>query len=713
MFLLRGPNIWTYQPAIEAWADIGELEDSPSNTLPGFNDRLIGWLPSLIEHRCSIGERGGFLQRLKQGTWPGHILEHVTLELQALAGMPGGFGRARETSVRGLYKVIVGCPWHEDITRAALHAGRDLVMAAIEDQPFDVAAAVQQLRSLAETLYLGPSTACIVGAAERRRIPAIRLSDANLVQLGYGARQRRIWTAETDRTSAIAEGISRDKELTRGLLQACGVPVPRGTLADTLEEAWAAAQDIGLPVVVKPRDGNHGRGVFTNLTTREEVETAYGVAVEEGCGVIVEQFIQGDEHRLLVVGGRMVAAARGDVAMVEGDGRHSVADLIELQLNSSPTRGREEEHTLNPVRIDTAVRMELARQRLQPEDVPASGRQVLIQRNGNVAIDVTDQVHADVARAVVLAVRIVGLDIAGVDLVARDIARPLAEQHGAIVEVNAGPGLLMHLKPSAGQPQPVGAAIVDHLFADDDNGYVPIVGVSGSQGKTMVVRMVAHLLQLGGAHIGLACSDGLFLGQRRLRRDDCADWESARCLLMNPAVQAAVIETGFSAMLSEALAYDRCRVGVVTNVDLLATYPDFDILDAEQLMRVARTQVDVVQSEGAAVLNADDPACVELAPLCDGQVVFFGLQADNPVLMQHRREQGRAVFVEDGELLLAQGSAETRLARVADVPMANGGLHAFHLQNVLAAVAAAWSLGVPSESIRAGIETFGATEVAL
>ncbi|NYT22362.1 cyanophycin synthetase [Alcaligenaceae bacterium] len=710
MFLLRGPNIWTYQSAIEAWTDIGGLEDCPSNILPGFNDRLIRWLPSLIEHRCSIGERGGFLQRLRQGTWPAHILEHVALELQALAGMPGGFGRARETSMRGVYKVIVGCPWHEDITRAALHAGRDLVMAAIEDQPFDVAAAVCRLRDLAETLHLGPSTACIVDAAERRRIPAIRLSDANLVQLGYGARQRRIWTAETDRTSAIAEGISRDKELTRGLLQACGVPVPRGRVADTLDEAWEMAQDIGLPVVIKPLDGNHGRGVFTNLSTRDEVAMAYRVAVEEGSSVIVEQFIQGDEHRLLVVGGRMVAAARGDIAMVTGDGVHTIAGLIELQLNSSPLRGSEEAHTLNRVRVDTAVRMELARQQLAPEDVPAAGREVLIQRNGNVAIDVTDNVHADVARAVVLAARVVGLDIAGVDLVARDISRPLGEQQGAIVEVNAGPGLLMHLKPSAGQPRPVGEAIVDHLFAAGDTGYVPIVGVSGSRGKTMVARMVAHLLQLGGAHIGLACSDGMFLAQRRVLRHDCADWDSARRLLMNPAVEAAVVETGFSAMLRDGLAYDRCRVGVVTNVDPLATYPDFDILDAEQLPRLARTQVDVVQSEGVAVLNADDPACVELAPLCDGQVIFFGLHADSTVLARHRSAQGRAVFVRDGEVFLAQGMQETRLARVAAIPLANGGLHVFHLQNVLAAVAAAWGLDVPCERMRAGVETFGAPE---
>ncbi|HZS79975.1 MAG TPA: acetate--CoA ligase family protein, partial [Herbaspirillum sp.] len=299
---LYGPNIWTYRLALEVWIDIGELEDFPSNTIPGFSERLMGWLPSLIEHRCSHGERGGFLRRLEEGTWPGHIMEHVTLELQNLAGLPGGFGKARETSVRGIYKVVV-CAHHEQVTRAALHAGRDLVMAAIEDQPFDVDAVVAKLRSMADALCLGPSTACIVDAADERRIPSIRLSVGNLAQLGYGIRQRRIWTAETDRTSAIAARISRDKDLTKTLLRSCGLAIPEGRIVNSPEDAWEAAIDIGLPVVVKPTDANHGRGVFIDLSTRSEVETAYQAALEEGSSVLVERFIRGNEHRLLIVGG--------------------------------------------------------------------------------------------------------------------------------------------------------------------------------------------------------------------------------------------------------------------------------------------------------------------------------------------------------------------------------------------------------------------------
>ena len=346
---LRGPNIWTYRPVIEAIVDIGELEDFPSNTIPGFVDRLKGFLPSLIEHRCSYGERGGFLRRLEEGTWPAHIMEHVSLELQNLAGMPGGFGKARETPVRGVYKVAIRA-WHEEVTRACLEAGRELVLAAIKDTPFDVDANVERLRDMAERKLLGPSTGCIVDAAtsKERRIPAIRmLSTGNLVQLGYGVRSRRIWTAETDRTSAIAETISRDKDLTKTLLQSCGVPVPEGRMVDSPSDAWDAAEDIGLPVVVKPCDGNHGRGVFTNLMTREEVEAAYTAAIDEGSGVIVERFVRGAEHRLLVVGGKLVAAARGETASVVGDGQSTINELIDIQLNSDPRRGAHEDFPLD------------------------------------------------------------------------------------------------------------------------------------------------------------------------------------------------------------------------------------------------------------------------------------------------------------------------------------------------------------------------------
>lgn len=708
---LRGPNIWTYPPVLEAWVDIGELEDFPSNLIPGFPERLESWLPTLVEHRCSYEARGGFLRRLHEGTWPAHILEHVTLELQNLAGLPGGFGKAREMSQRGVYRVVVSA-WHEKVTRAALYAARDLVMAAIEDRPFDVQAAIDELHELVQRHYLGPSTACIVTAAEERLIPAIRLcEDSNLVQLGYGARQRRIWTAETDRTGAIAESISRDKDLTRQLLQACGIPVPEGAIVASREQAWEAAQDIGLPVVVKPSDGNHGRGVFTDLRTREEIDTAYAVACEEGSDVIVERFIPGLEHRLLVVGGRMVAAARGMEAWVTGDGASTIAELIETQLNSDPRRGRSEHHPLNPVRLDSAARLEIARQGFQADSVPPADTRVLIQRNGNVAFDVTDLVHPSVAEHVCLAARVVGLDIAGVDLVVRDISRPLEGQGGALVEVNAGPGLLMHLRPADGQARPVGEAIVEHLFPDGDRGRIPVVGIAGSHGKTAVARLVAHLLQLNGLRVGLACSTGLYMDGRALERGDAAHWEPARRVLRHRTVDAAVFENGNRMILTEGLAYDRCQVGVVTDLEPALTLPDLSIETLEQLVNVVRTQVDVVLPEGAAVLNGADETVAALARLCDGEVLLFGLDEGVPALAAHLAQGKRAVFVADGWIVLAEGQVRTPLlpadavAQDTRIPRT--------LEQTLAAVGAGWALGLSPAALRAGLETQGAPHPAL
>ncbi len=708
---LRGPNMWTYRPVLEAWVDIGELENFPSNTLPGFNARLANWLPGLRAHRCSYGEEGGFLRRLEEGTWPAHIMEHVTLELQNQAGMPGGFGRARGLTQVGRYKVVVRA-WHPDVTREALHAARDLVMAAIDDTPFDVAGTVGRLHEMADRLMLGPSTACIVEAADSkaRRIPHIRLNDGNLVQLGYGSKSRRIWTAETERTGAIAESIAGDKDLTKSLLSACGVPVPEGRMVDSPADAWDAAEEIGVPVVVKPYDGNHGRGVSLELTTRAEVEAAFPVADAEGGGVMVERYVRGEEHRLLVVADRLVAACKGESIYITGDGKATVRALIDSQLNSDPRRGDAEAFPLETIVLerDALVQLMLQRQKMNGDSVPAAGQKVLIQRTGTYAIDVTDAVYPDTARLACLAAKIVGLDIAGIDLVCADIARPLAGQQGAIVEVNAGPSLLMHLKPAVGQPRPVGEAIVEHLFPDNDTGRIPVVGITGSRDTTLVARLVARLLRLDGKRTGLACAEGLFLDQRRVETGDAARWEPARRLLTNRAVDAAVIENPLSAMVAEGLAYDRCQVGVVTALDDSALMPEYEIGDAELLFKVARTQVDVVLPDalgGVAVLNADDPAAPALAELSDGAVVFFGGDAACPLIVEHRRNGGRAIAVRAGTIVLAAAAHEAPLIGVAAIPLLRDSAAA--LPAVLAALGAGWALGLAPEILRAGIETFG------
>ena len=704
---LRGPNMWTYHPVIEVWVDIGDLEDYPSNLIPGFYERLVKALPSLVEHRCSYGETGGFLKRVEEGTWPAHILEHLTLELQNLAGIPGGFGKARDGDRRGVYKVMVSAI-NEEVTLTALKYARELYLAIVLDNK-DCVALVQniigELRDLGDDLLLGPSTACIVNAAEERGIPSIRLSEGNLVQLGYGAKQRRIWTAETDQTSAIAETISRDKDLTKSLLRSAGVPTPEGRTVTSPDDAWDAAQDIGLPVVVKPIDGNHGRGVFINLYTQQEIEAAYAVAIDEGSEVLVERHIVGDEHRLLVVGNKVVAAAKGETVWVTGDGKHTVRELIQIQINSDPRRGTAEECPLNPVRIDSAVELELARQQLTGESIPSIDHKVLIQSNGNVAFDVTDQIHPDVAHQVALAARVVGLEIAGVDLVAQDISRPLAEQNAAIVEVNAGPGLLMHLKPASGKPQPVGKEIANHLFPPGTNFRIPVVGICGESGKTPVAEMIAHFLRLTNVYVGLSCSKGLFFGNRAIPNTNSSNWENARRTLLNRAVEAVVIENNHLSMLIEGLAYDRCQVGVVLNINPKATFPQYAIYDEEQVFSIVRTQIDVVLPTGIGVLNADDPMCVQMAELCDGQVIFFSEDPNSEVIKTHLQNGGRAVLVGKQQITLKSGKLDQKSIPVP-LHSESDASAPWKGMNLGAAIAAAWALDIPFNVIEAGAETF-------
>jgi len=705
---LRGPNIWTYRPVIEAWLDIGELEDYPSNTLPGFTERLVAWLPGLVAHHCGVGRHGGFIERLQDGTWAGHILEHIVLELQNLAGMQTGFGKTRSTRQRGVYKMAFRTR-DETVGRAALEAGHALMMAAINDTPFDLDAAVRGLAELVDRWCLGPSTAHIVDAATERRIPSIRLTEGNLVQLGHGAAQRRIWTAETDRTSAIGEGIASDKDLTKTLLASCGVPVPEGALVRSADAAWEEAQDIGLPVVLKPVDGNHGRGVTLNLVSEADVRAAYAIAAQAGdsSAVLVERFVTGNEHRLLVVGREVVAAARGESLWVTGDGRSTVQALCDSQINTDPRRGENEEHPLGRVNPhDSEILLDLQRQGMRPDSIPQAGQKVLIQVNGNVADDVTDLVHPSVAHAAALAARIVGLDIAGIDLVCEDISRPLEEQRGAIIEVNSSPGLLAHIKPASGKPRNVGKAIVDHLFAQEENGRIPVVGVTGTLGTSLIARLVGCLVHITGKHVGVANGEGLYLDARQVSNRDSTGFEAGQRLLINRTVQTAVFESNARSILSAGLPYDRCLVGIVTDMEGLADVAEFHINDQDALRNVIRSQVDVVLSEGTAVLNAAIDAVAALAELSDGRVIFYALDEDNPVVANHRAQGERVVFVRDNRIVLAEGfDTEDVLLDLARIPPAT----VKHPDSVLAAVAAAWALGVPSDLICGGLRAFDAT----
>ena len=709
---LRGPNVWTYRPVLEVWLDLGLLEERPSNQIPGFTDRLTTLLPALIEHHCGVGERGGFILRLNEGTWAGHVLEHVVIELLNLAGMPTGFGQTRSTSRHGVYRMVFRAR-DEEVARAALAEGHRLLMAAINDDPFgaaDVQRAVAAIKAKVDDCYLGPSTAAIVSAASDRGIPHMRLNAGNLVQLGHGAAQQRIWTAESDFTSAIAESIASDKELTKSLLSHCGVPVPEGRVVESAEEAWEVAQDIGLPVAVKPSDANHGRGVSLELRTRDEIMAAFAVAEPEGSDVMVERYVEGSEHRVLVIGGKIVAAARGEVITITGDGKGTVGELIDSQLNTDPRRGVEEEFPLDLIEpaTDAKLQLELRRQELGIDSVPAHGRVVTIQRNGNLGVDCTDEVHPEVAHAAVLAARVVGLDIAGVDMVAQDISRPLAEQRGAIVEVNAGPGLLMHLKPAVGSPRPVGRAICDHLFPEGLSGRIPIVGVAGSRDTAVLARLVAWLIGLNGHPTGLACRDGLFLDRRRVDARDSANWSAGNRLLVNRTVQAVVLENDAASILADGLAYDRCLVGIVTDLDGAQALAAHDITESDQMVRVLRTQVDVVLPEGTAVLHTADERIAALAPLCDGDVILYGIDATAPALVAHLQAGGRAVLVRQNRVVLATGAAESLLPGLAQLDAWRAGHAGMAGETLLAAVAAAWALGIAPALIGAGAQTFEA-----
>ncbi len=702
---LRGPNIWTYRPVIETWLDIGELEECPSNKLPGLYERLTAWLPGLIEHRCGVGERGGFLERLRDGTWSGHILEHIVLELQNLAGMKTGFGKTRSTADHGIYKMAFRTR-DETVGRAALQAGHALLMSAINDTPFDLQAKVDELTELVDRYCLGPSTGHIVDAATDRRIPSIRLTEGNLVQLGHGSAQRRIWTAETDRTSAIGESIASDKDLTKTLLASCGVPVPEGSVVRSAAAAWEEAQDIGLPVAIKPVDGNHGRGVSLNLMSEADVHAAYAIAAEEGdsSAVLVERFIPGNEHRLLVVGSKVVAAAKGESLWVVGDGTSTVTQLCDSQINIDPRRGNSEEFPLSPVvpAESDEVMLDLKRQGLTPDSVPQAGQKVLIQLNGNVADDVTDEVHPDVAHVAALAARVVGLDIAGIDLVCEDISRPLEEQRGAIIEVNSSPGLLAHIKPAQGEPRNVGKAIVEHLFAEGETGRIPLVGVTGTTDAALAARLVGTVLNLAGKHVGVANREGLFLDGRQVTAQDGTRFDAGQRLLINRTVQAAVFESNARTILTEGLPYDRCLVGIVTDMGSVADVADLYVRDDDALYNVVRSQVDVVLSDGAAVLDAADERVAALGELSDGAVLFYAQDEANATLAAHRAGGGRVAFVRNHHIVLAQGSEEMPLLGIDKVKPAT----AAQPNALLAAALAGWALDVPTDLICAGLRTF-------
>jgi len=694
---LRGPNLWTRQTAIEAIVHCTPDERSLAG-MPAFEPALRAQFPQL-----------GLWRHDRQEMSLAHVLKLVALALQAQAGCPVSFSRCTETVEKGTYQVVVEYT-EEAVGREAFRQAERLIAHVRAGHPkaFDVDAVINGLRELDEDIRLGPSTGSIVNAAVARGIPFRRLTSGSLVQFGWGSKQRRIWAAEVDGTSAVAESIAQDKDLTKTLLRAAGVPVPWGRPVEKAEDAWAAALEVGLPVVVKPQDGNQGKGVTVNIVDRDHLELAWRVASEYGTPMI-EKFLPGSDFRLLVVGDKLIAAARRDPPQVIGDGEHTVAQLVE-QVNADPRRGDGHATSLTRMRIDEIALARLKIQGHSPDSVPAKGERVVLRNNANLstggtATDVTDDVHPEVAAAAVAAARMIGLDVCGVDVVCETVLRPLQEQSGGIVEVNAAPGLRMHLTPSYGKGRAVGEAIIDHLFAPGDNGRIPVVAVTGTNGKTTTARLIAHIVVGSGLRVGMTNTDGVYVNGRQTDSGDCAGPRSSRNVLMHPEVDAAVFETARGGILREGLGFDRCQVAVVTNIGAGDHLGLNYITTVEDIAVLKRVIVQNVAPGGYGVLNATDPHCQRMAEVCTGKVIFFAADAYHPVLATHREQGRRAVWVEDGHIVAGEGAERHRVA-LKDVAITLGGRVGFQVENAMAAVAAAWGLGLDWDVIRRGLASF-------
>lgn len=637
-----------------------------------------------------------------------HVLQIVALTLQAYAGCPVTFGRTSSTIEPGVFQVVVEYS-EEEVGRLAMDLAQQLVQAALDDAPFDLADALKRLRELDEDVRLGPSTGSIVNAATARNIPYRRLTQGSMVQFGWGSKQRRIQAAETDLTSAISESIAQDKDLTKMLLDAAGVPVPLGRSVTTAEDAWAAAQELGGPVVVKPRDGSQGRGVAVNIETRERVIQAFEVAEEISSEVIVERYIPGHDFRLLVVGGALVAASRRDPPQVTGDGVHTIRQLVD-QVNADPLRGDGHATSLTKIRFDDIALATLKKQGFDADSVPAPGTLIFLRNNANLstggsATDVTDEVHPEMAARAVSAARMIGLDICGVDVVAESVHYPLEDQNGGVVEVNAAPGLRMHLNPSFGKGRAVGEAIIANMYADGDDGRIPVVAVAGTNGKTTTVRLTAHILGTAGNRVGMTNSDGVYVDNLRIDTGDCSGPRSARSVLMHPDVDAAVFETARGGILREGLAFDRCNVAIVTNIGMGDHLGLGYISTVEDLAVVKRVIVQHVHPSGTAVLNAADPIVAEMASSCPGSITYFAEDRNHPVMATHRAQGLRVVYRDGDAIVAAQGGEETRFP-LAEIPLTRNGTIVFQVENAMASIAAAWALGLDWSIVRRGLATF-------
>jgi cyanophycin synthetase len=716
----RGPNVWHYEPAIHLVVDLGILEDFPTDRLPGFTEGLLARLPGLEAHTCSRGRTGGFVERLNEGTWLGHVAEHVALQLQQEVGHDMRRGKTRQVKgERSLYNVIYAY-FDEGVGLAAGELAVRLVNDLVEhDAGFDFDAELERFIVRAERSAFGPSTQALVDEAVSRDIPYIRLNTASLVQLGQGVHQKRIRATMTSQTSSVAVDIASNKELTLSLLSAAGLPVPRSQSVRRADDAVRLANRIGYPVVVKPLDGNHGRGVMLDLRDDDAVRAAFDVAWEESRNgwVIVETYVTGKDYRCLVIDGRIAAIAERVPAHVIGNGTATVAELVEL-TNADPRRGVGHEKVLTRIKVDAAA-IELVRsQGFELDDVPPEGEMIKLTLTGNmstggISIDRTLEAHPENSEIAEEAARVVGLDIAGIDFIAPDITQPVRETGGGIVEVNAAPGFRMHTHPTVGDPQYIAKPVIDMLFPPAAPSRIPIVAVTGTNGKTTVSRMIAHIFKGIGKKVGMTSTDGVIVDERLIIRADASGPRSAKMVLQNPRVDFAVFEVARGGILREGLGYERNDVGVVLNVQ-----PDHlglrGIDTLEQLADVKAVVAEAVPRNGFGVLNADDPLVRGMRRRCSGRIVWFTMSEPGSEVRSyvddHCRRGGTAVVLERSDrgdmIIVQQGRRAMQVAWTHLLPSTFGGRATMNVQNAMAAAAAAFAAGASLHDIRQGLRTF-------
>ncbi|WP_419801836.1 cyanophycin synthetase [Mucilaginibacter sp.] len=708
--VLKGPNIWsTYRKKlIQMRLNLEEMEQRPTNTVNGFYERLERLMPSLQTHRCSPGIPGGFFMRVKEGTWMGHVIEHIALEIQTLAGMNTGYGRTRETKEKGIYNVVFNYE-EEKVGIFAAEAAVKIAETLINSLPYDLEEDIRQLKKIREQTRLGPSTGSLVEEAIARDIPWIRLNNQSLVQLGYGKNQMRIRATMTERTSSIAVDLAGNKEETKRLLDEQAIPVAKGITITSVDGVHEAIRKVGFPLVFKPLDGNHGRGATINVKTEQEAIDAFEHAALVSRRVIAEKFISGFDFRILVVDHKMVAAALRVPANVTGDGVLNINQLID-QTNSDPRRGYGHEKVLTEIIIDRDLLDLLHKRSYTLESVPAAGEQVFLKSTANLStggtsVDVTDMVHPQNVFFCERISRIIGLDICGIDIMAQNLTEPLTENGGVVLEVNAAPGFRMHLAPSEGLPRNVAASVIDMLYPYGKSARIPIIAITGTNGKTTTTRLIAHIVKNHGYRVGFTTSDGIYVQNTLMVKGDTTGPYSAEFILKDPTVDFAVLETARGGILRSGLGFGQCDIGVVTNIqeDHLGLN---DIHTLDDLTRVKEVVINSVKKTGWAVINADNEYCMKIAKNASCKVVYFSMDENNPIIVKHSADGNISCVYENGYITIKKGDWKIRVQKAAQIPLTFGGSVSFMIQNVLAATLATYVWGLRTEDIKTSLETF-------